>query len=49
MPGVSSYNAIGVLPSDVKPILRAAVALFRRHQQAHDDLKEAESRLNEQR
>ena len=45
--GVSSYNAIGMPPPDVKPILRAAVALFRRHQQAHNDLKQAESRLKE--
>ena len=45
--GVSSYNAIGMPPPDVKPILRAAVALFRRHQQAQDDLKEAEARLQE--
>ena len=45
--GVSSYNAIGMPPPDVKPILRAAVALFRRHQQAQEDLKLAESRLNE--
>ena len=45
--GVSSYNAIGMPPPDVKPILRAAVALFRRHQQAHDDLKQAEGRLQE--
>jgi response regulator NasT len=45
--GVSSYNAIGMPPPDVKPILRAAVALFRRHQQAHNDLKQAEQRLNE--
>ena len=45
--GVSSYNAIGMPPPDVKPILRAAVALFRRHQQAHDDLKQAEYRLQE--
>lgn len=45
--GVSSYNAIGTPPPDVKPILRAAVALFRRHQQARDDLRQAESRLNE--
>jgi two-component system, response regulator / RNA-binding antiterminator len=43
--GVSSYNAIGTLPPDVKPILRAAVALFRRHQQAQDELKQAEARL----
>ena len=45
--GVSSYNAIGMKPPDVKPILRAAVALFRRHQQARDDLKQAENRLHE--
>src|ERR1700710_3302814 len=45
--GVSSYNAIGMPPPDVKPILRAAVALFRRHQQARDDLREAEARLQE--
>jgi response regulator NasT len=45
--GVSSYNAIGLPPPDVKPILRAAVALFRRHQQAQDDLKQAEARLHE--
>jgi response regulator NasT len=45
--GVSSYNAIGMPRPDVKPILRAAVALFRRHQQARDDLKEAEGRLLE--
>jgi response regulator NasT len=45
--GVSSYNAIGMPPPDVKPILRAAVALFRRHRQAQDDLKQAEGRLNE--
>jgi response regulator NasT len=36
-----------MLPPDVKPILRAAVALFRRHQQARDDLKDAELRLQE--
>jgi response regulator NasT len=45
--GVSSYNAIGTPPPDVKPILRAAVALFRRHQRARDDLREAEGRLQE--
>ncbi len=45
--GVSSYNAVGMPPPDVKPILRAAVSLFRHHQQARDDLKEAESRLRE--
>jgi response regulator NasT len=45
--GVCSYNSVGMPPPDVKPILRAAVALFRRHQQSRDDLKEAESRLQE--
>jgi response regulator NasT len=45
--GVSSYNAIGMPPPDVKPILRAAVALFRRHQQARDELRQAEARLRE--
>jgi response regulator NasT len=45
--GVSSYNAIGMKPPDVKPILRAAVALFRRHQQTQGHLIEAETRLKE--
>ena len=45
--GVSSYNAVGTPPPDVKPILRAAAALFHRHQQARNDLKEAEARLQE--
>ena len=45
--GVSSYNAIGTPPPDVKPVLRAAVALFRRHQQARAELKLAETRLRE--
>jgi response regulator NasT len=45
--GVSSYNVLGMPPPDVKPILRAAVALFRRYQQAQDELKLAETRLGE--
>jgi response regulator NasT len=45
--GVSSYNVLGVPPPDVKPILRAATALFRRHQQARDGQAHAESRLKE--
>jgi two-component system, response regulator / RNA-binding antiterminator len=45
--GVSSYNAVGTPPPDVKPILRAAVALFRRHQQATTELRQAETRLQE--
>jgi response regulator NasT len=43
--GVSSYNAVGVKPPDVKPILRAAAALFRRFQQAQEELKDAEAKL----
>lgn len=45
--GVCSYNAVTTKPPDVKPILRAAVALFRRHQQAQVDLQQAETRLRE--
>ncbi len=45
--GVSSYNVLGVPPPDVKPILRAATALFRRHQLARDGLAHAETRLKE--
>ena len=45
--GVCSYNAMGMPPPDVKPILRAAVALFRRHQRARDELKAAETLLGE--
>ena len=45
--GVSSYNVLGLAPPDVKPILRAAVALFRRHQQAREELRASEARLRE--
>ena len=45
--GVSSYNVLGVKPPDVKPILRAAVALFRRHQAAENAKQVAEARLAE--
>ncbi|MEI7711506.1 MAG: ANTAR domain-containing protein [Rhodospirillales bacterium] len=45
--GVSSYNVLGVPPPDVKPILRAATALFRRHQQARDGQTQAETQLKE--
>jgi len=34
-------------PAEVKPVLRAAVALFRRHLQTHQALTAAESRLRE--
>ncbi len=45
--GVSSYNVLGVPPPDVKPILRAAAALFRHHQTARVELRRAEGRLRE--
>jgi two-component system, response regulator / RNA-binding antiterminator len=45
--GVSSYNVLGTPPPDVKPILRAAVALFRQHQQTRAALRSAEARLQE--
>ncbi len=45
--GVSSYNVADVPPLDVKPILRAAVALFRRHEQMRRELSSAERKLSE--
>jgi response regulator NasT len=45
--GVCSYNVGSVTPAEVKPVLRAAVALFRRHLQTHQALTAAESRLRE--
>ena len=45
--GVSSYNVLGLPPPDVKPILRAAVALFRRHQQMRDALDRSQRELAE--
>ena len=45
--GVSSYNVLGVPPPDVKPILRAAAAMFRHHQTARSELRLAEGRLRE--
>ncbi len=45
--GVSSYNVLGLPPPDVKPILRAAVALFGRHRQMREELDRAERKLGE--
>ena len=45
--GVSSYNVGSVTPAEMKPLLRAAVALFRKYQQTHQALAEAEARLRE--
>lgn len=45
--GVSSYNLLGSAVPDVKPIVQAAVAIFRRYQKVADDLSRAETRLAE--
>jgi response regulator NasT len=45
--GVSSYNVLGLPPPDVKPILRAATALFRHHHATREDLRQAETKLEE--
>ena len=45
--GVSSYNVVGAALPDVKPIVAAAVALFRRHRRLEDGLRRAEAALQE--
>jgi response regulator NasT len=45
--GVSSYTVGALTPAQMKPVLRAAVALFRRYQQTHQALTEAEAKLRE--
>jgi two-component system, response regulator / RNA-binding antiterminator len=45
--GVSSYNVGTVSPIEMRPILQAAVALFRRYQQTHERLTAAETQLRE--
>lgn len=45
--GVCSYNVAGLPPPDMRPILGAAIALFRRHQQARDELRSIQTRLEE--
>jgi len=45
--GVCSYNVAGLPPPDIRPILRAAIALFHRHQQAQDALRAVQNRLEE--
>jgi two-component system, response regulator / RNA-binding antiterminator len=45
--GVSSYNVVGGAFPDIKPIVMAAVALFRKHQRVSDDLSRAQERLIE--
>jgi response regulator NasT len=45
--GVSSYNVVGAALPDVKPIVRAAVAMFRRYRQVECELHKAEASLKE--
>jgi response regulator NasT len=45
--GVCSYNVGSVSQAQVKPVLRAAVALFRQHAATRAALVEAEARLRE--
>ncbi|MFO1072519.1 MAG: ANTAR domain-containing protein [Geminicoccaceae bacterium] len=45
--GVSSYNVVGAALPDVKPIVAAAVALFRRHHRVALELRRAEASLRE--
>jgi response regulator NasT len=45
--GVSSYNVVDTAFPDIKPIVAAAVAIFRKHQQMADDLTRARATLQE--
>jgi two-component system, response regulator / RNA-binding antiterminator len=45
--GVCSYNVAGLPPPDIRPILRAAIALFHRHREAQERVREATQRLEE--
>jgi response regulator NasT len=45
--GVSSYTVVGMALPDVKPIVRAAVAMFRRYRQVEAELQHTRSSLRE--
>lgn len=45
--GVSSYNVVGARPPDVKPIIAAAIAMFRRFAHMEAELRRAEALLKE--
>jgi response regulator NasT len=45
--GVSSYNVVSTAFPDVKPIVMAAVAIFRKYRQVEADLSKARARLFE--
>lgn len=46
--GVSSYNIRGTSLPEVKPIVQAAVAIFRRYEKVAGNLRIAETKLSEQ-
>ncbi|PYD81913.1 response regulator, partial [Komagataeibacter oboediens] len=41
--GICSYNVLEALPRDVKPLLRAAIALYARFRRTRDELTEAQA------
>ena len=45
--GVSSYNVVGAALPDIKPIIRAAVAIFDRFRTLEEDRRRAEASLND--
>jgi response regulator NasT len=45
--GVSSYNVVGTRLPDIKPIIQAAIAMFRRFRQIEVELRRAEQGLAE--
>jgi two-component system, response regulator / RNA-binding antiterminator len=45
--GVSSYNVVDSAFPDIKPIVLAAVAIFRKHKQLADDLSKVRATLGE--
>ncbi|WP_130732824.1 ANTAR domain-containing response regulator [Komagataeibacter xylinus] len=47
--GICSYNVLEALPRDVKPLLRAAIALYARFRRTRDELTEAQRVLAERR
>lgn len=45
--GVSSYNVVGTAMPDIKPIIHAAIAIFRRFRHIETELQRAEQNLLE--
>ncbi|ACB95591.1 ANTAR domain-containing response regulator [Beijerinckia indica] len=45
--GVCSYNVVDTPPKDVKPLLRAAIALYDRFRRTEDELRVAQQQLSD--